>query len=110
MQNLDRDEEDSDSGDDEDSASMEEGEAGESEAGDADQMEGMEMSEAGDEMEGANRDSKTALQEWAHSNTFQTPVYKVADRKGPDHAPTFVVQVVIEGTEGATGKGRPWCC
>ena len=56
--------------------------------------------------EGANRDSKTALQEWAHSNMFQTPIYKISERTGPDHAPTFIVEVIIEGTKGAIGTGQ----
>lgn len=54
----------------------------------------------------ANRDSKTALQEWAHSKNFQTPVYEIAERSGPDHDPTFIVKVTVGGTKGAKGTGR----
>ena len=54
----------------------------------------------------ANRDSKTALQEWAHSKNFQTPIYEIAERDGPDHDPTFLVTVTVGGTKGARGKGR----
>ena len=53
-----------------------------------------------------NRDSKTALQEWAHANSFGTPVYKVHSQSGPDHDPTFVVEVLVEGVEGSKGQGR----
>ena len=53
-----------------------------------------------------NRDSKTALQEWAHSQSFPTPVYSIKDQSGPDHAPVFTVEVVIGGSEGAVGTGR----
>ncbi len=52
------------------------------------------------------RDSKTALQEWAHVRTSTTPTYTIAARTGPDHDPVFSVTVSIEGTEKATGKGR----
>lgn len=57
--------------------------------------------------EGAGiRDSKTALQEWAHSALGSTPSYKIVLRSGPDHDPTFVVNVSIEGTKDGEGKGR----
>lgn len=55
---------------------------------------------------GAIRDSKTALQEWAHVKTGATPVYRVTKRSGPDHDPTFVVDVEIEGAKGASGRGK----
>ena len=55
---------------------------------------------------GAIRDSKTALQEWAHSFNGSSPVYTTARQSGPDHDPTFVIKVEIEGIPGATGKGR----
>jgi ribonuclease-3 len=55
---------------------------------------------------GAIRDSKTALQEWAHSHCGVTPSYKVSKRSGPDHDPTFVVEVEIEGTRSGIGKGK----
>ena len=59
-----------------------------------------------DGAEAANRDSKTALQEWAHSRSYETPRYEVIDQTGPDHDPVFTVTVHIEGVQGETGKGR----
>ena len=53
-----------------------------------------------------NRDSKTALQEWAHAMGFATPVYEITERSGPDHDPVFKVAVVIDGTAGEAGQGR----
>jgi len=53
-----------------------------------------------------NRDSKTALQEWAHSQSLATPVYAIREQTGPDHAPMFTVEVIIEGADGAKGAGR----
>ncbi|MEM8749519.1 MAG: ribonuclease III [Pseudomonadota bacterium] len=55
---------------------------------------------------GANRDSKTALQEWAHSVTGATPTYSIARRSGPDHDPTFTIEVVVNGLEPVRAKGR----
>ncbi len=52
------------------------------------------------------RDSKTALQEWAHTKTSSTPSYAIAERSGPDHDPVFTVAVAMDGIEGATGQGR----
>ncbi len=54
----------------------------------------------------ATRDSKTALQEWAHTNLQVTPVYRIAKRSGPDHDPTFMVDVEIAGITGHQAKGR----
>jgi len=55
---------------------------------------------------GAIRDSKTALQEWAHTQSGATPVYKIVKRSGPDHDPTFVVEVEMQGAKNAQGKGK----
>ena len=52
------------------------------------------------------RDSKTALQEWAHTRTSATPFYVIADRSGPDHDPIFTVEVKVEGIESCKGQGR----
>lgn len=53
------------------------------------------------------RDAKTALQEWAQSGAIKaTPVYRLARRDGPDHAPTFIVEVNAGDQEPATGEGR----
>ena len=54
----------------------------------------------------ARRDSKTALQEWAHANGKPTPQYLEVDRSGPDHDPEFLIGVNVEGYQQATGKGR----
>ena len=58
------------------------------------------------EKDAGNRDSKTALQEWAHADGHQTPTYRVVDQKGPDHEPEFILRVEVDGLEGADGTGR----
>ncbi len=54
----------------------------------------------------ARRDSKTALQEWAHSRKQGTPEYELIDQQGPDHDPVFTVKVNLASVDGAEGKGR----
>ncbi|MFA7414835.1 MAG: ribonuclease III [Rhizobium sp.] len=56
--------------------------------------------------DGARRDAKTELQEWAHAKYAVTPVYRIADRSGPDHDPRFTVTVEIPGIAPETGMER----
>ena len=57
-------------------------------------------------MSGSLRDAKTELQEWAHRNDLATPHYRELSRSGPDHAPVFEIEVVIDGHQGAFGSGK----
>ncbi|MGB3814973.1 MAG: ribonuclease III [Shinella sp.] len=56
--------------------------------------------------EGARRDAKTELQEWAHARFGLTPNYRVDERSGPDHDPRFTVTVEIRGVAPETGIDR----
>lgn len=56
--------------------------------------------------DGARRDAKTELQEWAHARYGVTPAYRITDRSGPDHEPVFKVVVQVDGTEPANGESR----
>lgn len=49
---------------------------------------------------------KSALQEWAQGQGRPLPTYSIAGRTGSDHAPTFTVEVVVEGVEPLTAAGR----
>jgi ribonuclease-3 len=54
------------------------------------------------------RDAKTALQEWAQSGALPKkaqPSYVVTERVGPDHAPSFTVEVRVPGYESQNGEG-----
>ena len=54
------------------------------------------------------RDAKTALQEWAQSGVLKDkvqPTYVVTERSGPDHAPSFLIEVRIPGHEPQRGEG-----
>ena len=48
---------------------------------------------------------KSALQEWAAAQERKPPVYRLAERSGPQHAPTFIVEVEIKGVGSANGEG-----
>ena len=50
-------------------------------------------------------DAKTTLQEWAQGKGFALPRYVEAERRGPDHAPVFVIEVEVESCEPARGEG-----
>jgi ribonuclease-3 len=52
------------------------------------------------------RDSKTELQEWAHSRKLESPRYREIARDGPDHDPHFTVAVIIPGIEECIGGGQ----
>lgn len=49
---------------------------------------------------------KSALQEWAQAAGRPLPSYAVMRRTGSDHAPTFTVEVTVEGVEPARADGR----
>ncbi|TDP47798.1 ribonuclease III [Zavarzinia compransoris] len=51
------------------------------------------------------KDAKTALQEWTVAQGLGQPRYETVDRSGPDHAPVFIVAVILPGGETATGEG-----
>lgn len=48
---------------------------------------------------------KSALQEWAAAQEKKPPAYRLAERSGPQHAPTFVVEVEIKGVGMASAEG-----
>ena len=59
-----------------------------------------------EQADGARRDPKTALQEWAHARLKTTPLYTDVGRDGPDHAPVFEVEVAIDGLTPASARGK----
>ncbi len=50
-------------------------------------------------VKGDARDAKTMLQEWAQARGQNPPNYEVMSRSGPDHAPDFLVKVILESGE-----------
>ncbi len=51
------------------------------------------------------QDAKTALQEWAQGRGLDLPLYREIGRQGPPHAPTFVIEVAVEGAEPIEARG-----
>lgn len=51
------------------------------------------------------KDPKSMLQEKSQSAGTGTPIYKIIDSVGPDHAKTFTVGVFIKNKQQATGTG-----
>ncbi|NEX92927.1 ribonuclease III [Caulobacter sp. 17J65-9] len=52
------------------------------------------------------KDVKSRLQEWAQGKGRPLPTYEVVNREGPDHAPTFTVEVSVEGVKPERAAGR----
>ncbi|ANK79796.1 MAG: ribonuclease III [Rhizobiales bacterium NRL2] len=58
-------------------------------------------------LEKAPKDSKTALQEWAHAHGIEPPEYELVAARGPDHAPEFTVRArFARGEAEATGSSK----
>lgn len=54
-----------------------------------------------DQVEDDARDAKTSLQEWAQARGQKPPVYTEVGRDGPDHQPTFTIEVALASGETA---------
>jgi ribonuclease-3 len=48
------------------------------------------------------RDPKTALQEWAQARGLPPPSYTEVERRGPDHAPEFLIEARLKSGAFAT--------
>lgn len=49
---------------------------------------------------------KSALQEWALGQGRPLPTYRIVERTGSDHAPTFTVEASVAGIPPLTAQGR----
>ena len=54
----------------------------------------------------ADLDAKSRLQEWSQAELGVTPHYRIVAEKGPDHAKTFVAEVVLDKEVAGQGMGR----
>ena len=57
------------------------------------------------DMESPPRHPKSLLHEAAMERGFPPPEYEEVERQGPDHAPTFVAQVIVGGRPMGRGEG-----
>jgi ribonuclease-3 len=51
-------------------------------------------------------DAKSRLQEWSQAELGVTPRYRIVAEKGPDHAKTFVAEVLLSKEVAGQGSGR----
>jgi ribonuclease III len=51
------------------------------------------------------RDPKTQVQEIVQAEGLPVPVYRDIGRSGPDHAPEFVIAIIVSGYPDITGRG-----
>jgi ribonuclease III len=51
------------------------------------------------------KDAKTFVQEWALARAMPLPLYEVAGREGPEHAPVFTISLKVGPHDHATGIG-----
>jgi len=54
----------------------------------------------------ADKDAKSRLQEWSQAERGITPRYCIVSEEGPDHAKTFVAQVLLGDVVAGQGAGR----
>lgn len=54
---------------------------------------------------GPPKDAKSSLQEIAQDKFKQSPLYKILETKGPDHAKQFMVAVYLKGRQLGKGVG-----
>ncbi|HEY76461.1 MAG TPA: ribonuclease III [Thermoflexia bacterium] len=54
----------------------------------------------------ADRDAKSRFQEWAQAERGVTPRYRIVAEMGPDHAKTFVAEVLLGRKVAGRGEGR----
>lgn len=52
------------------------------------------------------KDTKSTFQEIVQEETKNSPIYKVLQEEGPDHAKEFTVGVYVDGTLWGAGSGR----
>jgi ribonuclease-3 len=55
---------------------------------------------------GANRDSKSTLQEVCQKRGLPLPTYELIEESGPSHDRHYEVRVLVDGEERGTGHGR----
>lgn len=51
------------------------------------------------------QDPKTELQEWAQGRGLGLPVYELLNKSGPDHAPEFEIQAMVDGYAPSVALG-----
>ncbi len=50
-------------------------------------------------------DPKSALQEYAQGKGLPLPIYRVMERSGPAHSPSFIIEASVRGHEAVSASG-----
>ncbi len=58
------------------------------------------------DLEELPKEPKALVQEWAQKRGMDIPEYKEIGRTGPDHAPTYMLEVSLKNGLVATGEGK----
>ena len=58
-----------------------------------------------DTLTDAHQDPKTELQEWVQARGLPLPDYEIVGRSGPDHAPSFDIEVRVQGFSPVLASG-----
>lgn len=58
------------------------------------------------EADTVQKDVKSQLQEWLQKNKYNLPQYNLIERTGPDHDPTFKVELVADNLPKFEGLGK----
>ncbi|CAN5157635.1 ribonuclease III [soil metagenome] len=56
--------------------------------------------------QGAHKDAKTALQEWAQARGHGMPAYTIVGKSGPEHALKFTIAVTVGTLSEGRGEGN----
>jgi ribonuclease-3 len=56
------------------------------------------------EMKAPPQHPKTTVQEWSQSQSLPLPTYEIIEQSGPDHMPTFTIQLSIQGHDPITAQ------
>ena len=52
------------------------------------------------------KDGKTIVQEWAQRHRLSLPKYQLLEKQGEDHAPIFVMAVIVDKHDSVSGTGK----
>ena len=68
-------------------------------------FESMDIKSKSAELVSGENDSKTQLQMAIQAKCALSPHYRIISKEGPDHKPTFIVEVLVGEKVITTGKG-----
>lgn len=64
------------------------------------------LKDISEKLSGPLKDAKSRLQEEIQARGLSAPIYKVVEELGPDHAKSFIVEVLVNGKAKGKGNGK----